>query len=94
MNPKKSMVSRYSVQPVNSQYFGPITISHDPASGITIATKKLGDQGYIYAPYVSIQTPPIVWMSDPIETQEQKAKRIRETRNKKLKRIFDSSDLL
>lgn len=51
MNPLKSIKSRYSLANINSNLYQTITISGS-SSGDT--------QGYIWVPYIPIQTSPII----------------------------------
>ena len=76
MNPRKSILSRYSAKNINTQYYGSI----DVASGTT-------NENIVFMPYVMSQSIPIIddWF---VETTEEKAERIREERKEKLKRIF------
>jgi len=82
----KSIMSRYGVKNVNPQYFGSIDVATSGDSSSVQVCKKVGDTGYIYAPY--IMAPTITKIDDWFETTEEKAERIREERKKKMDRIF------
>jgi len=85
-SPKKGILSRYSVNNINSKYYGSI----DVASGTTtsddvIIGVKHSDQGYIYAPYIIADSIPII-----IESTEERAKRRRKERRKKMERVLNN----
>lgn len=77
MIPKKSIKSRYLLKTINSSAYGRININ-----STEIGTKINNNQGYIYAPYIMVD-------STPLMSEIELAKMKQELRLKKLKRLME-----
>jgi len=88
MKPKKSIKSRYAVKNINPQYFVSVDVSN---TGRTNEGGVEGgvEDGVVFMHYIMGNTGTISYDAFSWEeTTEEKAERIREERNEKIKRIF------
>lgn len=80
LTPKISLKSRYSSTNVNNNYFAALNISGN--TNVIIGNKSSGNPGYIYAPYIMMES------NDIIKMQREKLKEERIKKLNKLKNIY------
>jgi hypothetical protein len=72
MNPSKKISTRYSTKTINPKFYGYVNVN---SSTEIIGTKSSGIEpspGYIYAPYILMETKPIMNPCNEISLEKRK----------------------